>query len=197
MTNYHEDPEEWKRKTRSKLLPSRVRSTLSFAGVYQMTHEMIKKSVIDDVKSFYGFVKLDDAGTWSNGDVGRDNYWRDVLELAPKKLFTASLLWLQEQNAITSNEVARLDEIYEYRHLITHELVKFVIDIEFEPDIELLTDAVQILRALSRYWIQVEKDIGTFEDYGDVDIDSVETGPLLVLDLCIQAHIEGLGDVAS
>ncbi|PPH96028.1 hypothetical protein C5C56_15470 [Rathayibacter sp. AY1D1] len=170
---------------------------MSFAGLYQMTHEMIKKSVIDDVKAFYGYVKLDEVGVWSNGDAGKEAYRRNVLDLAPKKVFDASLLWLRAADAVTSEQMARLNDIYNYRHVLTHELVKFIIDVDFEPDIELLTDAIQILRALSRFWIQIEKDIGTFDTHGDVDIDSVESGPLLVLDMCIRAHIDGLDEISD
>jgi hypothetical protein len=29
------------------------------------------------------------------------------------------------------------------------------------------------LKAVSRFWASIEKDIGSFEDFGDVDLDEV------------------------
>jgi len=35
----------------AKMHTSRIRATLSFAGLYQMTHELIKRSVLDQVEA--------------------------------------------------------------------------------------------------------------------------------------------------
>lgn len=37
----------------AKLRPERIRATLSFAGLYQITHELIKQSVLEQVRGFY------------------------------------------------------------------------------------------------------------------------------------------------
>lgn len=33
--------------------PERIRSTLGFAGLYQMTHELIRTAVFGEVREFY------------------------------------------------------------------------------------------------------------------------------------------------
>ncbi|MHA6694626.1 hypothetical protein [Homoserinimonas sp. A520] len=189
--SYESNPQAWRERLKAKLSPERVRSTLAFAGLYQMVHEMLKRTVIEDVKGFYGHSPLDD-GTWLTGEHGKESYKRDVLALAPNAPFRASLEWLRTSEAITSTQVARLEEIYDHRHELTHELAKFIVDVDSEPDVDLLTDAVQIMRDISRFWVQVEKDIGTFDDHGDVDVNDVHPGSLLVLDMCIQAYVGGL-----
>ena len=156
-----------------------------------MTHEVIKHNVIEEVKGFYGRSSFG-GGTWLWGKQGEDMYGREVLALAPNKPFRASLKGLQASNAITSAQVDRLDEIYEYRHELTHELMKFVVDVEFEPSQTLLTDAVHIMRDLSRFWTQVQRDVGRFDDHGDVSIDDVHQGTLLLLQMCIEAYVEGV-----
>jgi len=45
----------------AKLQPHAVRSTLASAGLYQMAHEMLKKTILDDVRGFYSF-GVDDSG---------------------------------------------------------------------------------------------------------------------------------------
>jgi hypothetical protein len=189
--SYADDPLVRRERLETKLAPERIRSTLAFAAVYQMAHEMIKYAVVEKVKGFYGHSSLE-SGMWLWGQQGKDRYNREVLTLAPKNLFRASLGWLQSGGAISEAQVARLDEIYGHRHELTHELAKFIVDVDSEPDVGLLTDAVQIMRDISRFWAQIEKDIGTFDDHGDVDVAAVQPGSLLVLEICIQAYVEGL-----
>lgn len=189
--SYEDDPQAWQERLTAKLAPDRIRSTLAFAGLYQMTHELIKHGVLEEVKGFYGHSDFD-GGTWMWGKRGEETYTREVLALTPKKPFRASLQWLKASNAITPAQVDRLEEVYEYRHELTHELMKFVVDVEFEPNINLLTDAVHIMRDISRFWVQIEKDIGTFDKHGDINIDDVHPGTLLVLDMCIEAYVAGL-----
>jgi hypothetical protein len=44
------DPNSYKARLEAKLQPARVRATLAFAGLFQVTHEMLKSMVLDDVK---------------------------------------------------------------------------------------------------------------------------------------------------
>ena len=88
--SYDEDPDGRTARLTTKLEPDAVRSTLAFAGLYQLAHEMIKSSVLDDLKAFYGHSPLT-KGDWGWGD---KRYQPEVLALAPKSAFRASLLGL-------------------------------------------------------------------------------------------------------
>ncbi|MBK9102633.1 MAG: hypothetical protein IPM90_14325 [Austwickia sp.] len=85
-----------------------------------------------------------------------------------------------------------LDKIYRHRHDLTHELGKYLVDPSFEPDLDLLVEALSILRSISRFWTQIEIDIGTFEDHGAVTVDDVTPTQLVVLQLCVDAYVDGL-----
>ena len=50
---YADDPDGYMQRLEAKLQPQRIRATLSFAGLYQITHEMIKQSVLEEVRLFY------------------------------------------------------------------------------------------------------------------------------------------------
>ncbi|TQM65152.1 hypothetical protein [Humibacillus xanthopallidus] len=184
------DGSSYEARLEAKLDPARVRSTLAFAGLFQLTHEMLKSVVIDDVKAFYGYVDVH-GGVWVPDD-GEDTYRRKVLALVPKSAFQSSLLWLQNSEALDEEEAAHLDEIYQHRHQLTHELHRYLIDPDLEPDVELFVAALETLRRISRFWVQVEADIGTFDEYPDVDLDEVVNGRVALIDLCIQAYTEGL-----
>lgn len=62
----------------AKLEPSRIRSTLAFAGLFQVTHEMIKRSALDEVKGFYGFSNVLGPPTWLLGPDGKAAYESNV-----------------------------------------------------------------------------------------------------------------------
>jgi hypothetical protein len=47
-------------------------------------------------------------------------------------------------------------------------------------------------RAIRRFWPSVEKDIGSFEDFGDVDLGEVVPLSLMALQQCIDAYAAGL-----
>ncbi|HEY8652618.1 MAG TPA: hypothetical protein VIL87_05920 [Dermatophilaceae bacterium] len=95
----------------AKLQPQRIRASLSFAGLYQITHEMIKQSVLEEVRLFYrqGF---DETG-WQYDE---EEYKRRVLSGAPKDRFRASLVWLGESEAIRLGQADRLHAVYAHRH---------------------------------------------------------------------------------
>jgi hypothetical protein len=187
---YADDPVEYERQLRAKLSPARIRATLAFSGLYQLTHELMKQTVLQDVKAFFGYVAMG-QNTWWTGEEGRANYKRSVLDRA-RSPFTASLLWLEAMGAITSDQVTRLDDIAAHRHDLAHELQKYLVDIDHEPDIELFTDALAILKSIHRFWIEVERDTGAFEGHGDVDLDHVTPLSLVFLQTCIDAYLEGL-----
>jgi hypothetical protein len=171
----------------AKLQPDRIRATLGFAGLFQMVHELIKHAVLDEVRQFHwrGF-------TGNNDLYDEDAYAAQVLSRSPKQKFRASLLWLVEYQAITLAQAERLDSIASHRHDLTHELVKYVVDPDFEPDVSLLTDALTILKALRRFWTGIESDIGTFDEFAEVDLDEITPMSLVVLQMCIDAYVAGL-----
>lgn len=192
VTDYATDPKGYEERLLAKLQPARVRSTLAFTGLFQLTHEMLKSMVLDDVKSFYGYTNLDGDVRWfpEGGDV---EYQRQVLNLHPNR-FTASLLWLQEMDALTVEQAARLDAIYDHRHDLTHELAKYLVDPNLEPDFDLFIEALKTMKALSRFWTEVEAGYGTFEDFPDLDLEAVKNGRMMIIELCISAYGDGLTD---
>jgi hypothetical protein len=48
------------------------------------------------------------------------------------------------------------------------------------------------LKATRRFWTSIERDIGSSEDFGDLDLDEAKSLPLAVLQMCIDAYVAGL-----
>ena len=145
---------------------------------------------MEEVRQFY-MTGFDQSG-YTYDEV---SYTEQVLQRDPnKRKFRGSLLWLVENNAISLTQANRIDEIYAHRHDLTHELGKYVVDIDFEPDMQLFSDAVEILSDLRRFWTQIEIDVGSFEEHGNVSVDDVTPGSILLLQMCIDAYVDGLRD---
>ena len=183
----NQDPQAYRQRLEAKLRPERVRATLGFAGLHQMTHEPIKTAVLDEVHEFYWRGIEDGAMVYDE-----QAYAEKVPAKAPKEKFRASLLWLVEHEAITLAQADRLEDIDAQRHDLSHELIKYIVDPDFEPDAELFADALVISKATRLFWTSIEKDIGVFENFGDVDLDEVTPLSLAVLQMCIDAYVAGL-----
>lgn len=180
------DQSEYRALLEEKLRPGRIRATLSFVGLFQMTHEMIKRAVVEEVRNFY-MIGFDESGLL----IDEEAYRAQVL-CFDKRPFRASLLWLVDGQAITMDQADRLDEIYAHRHDLTHELAKYIVDIHFEPNMDLFGDALAILREIHRFWTQIEIDIGSFGDDGNVTVDDAVPGVLLMLQMCLDAYMDGI-----
>lgn len=187
--------EETERRLLAKLQPDAVRSTLAFAGLYQLAHEMLKKAILEDVRGFYAF-GVDDAGPI----LDKRMYEQHVLE--PGRIpgrprlneFRACVAWLVRSGALRQGQADRLDQIYDHRHELTHDLGQFLIDVDREPDVTLFTDALEILKSIHRFWVQVEADIGTFDEIpaDELDLDAVTPLSLALLQICIDGYVSGL-----
>ncbi|WP_421845372.1 hypothetical protein [Mycobacterium sp.] len=66
-----------------------MRATMAFAGLYQLTHEMIKQIVLDKVRDFFCMGAIGLGEVMSTAE--REQYRQGVLRLAPKNAFRASL----------------------------------------------------------------------------------------------------------
>jgi len=192
--SYQDDPVGYEQRLRAKLKPDVIRGTLAFAGLYQIVHEMIKDLVLVKVREFF-CLDWDLDGGWSMTAEEATQYRNHVLSLASNR-FRASLLWLVRNDAITQMQADRLDSVRTHRDELVHELAKYIIDPDEDPDAELLVDALAILKDLHRFWINVELSTGGFllpdgSDVGDVHADEVMPFSLMLLQQCLDAYLEG------
>lgn len=160
---------------------------------------MLKQVVLDKVREFYCFgIELDGSVPAEDNE----EYRRNVLSLAPKNKFRASLLWLVQSKAITEDQADRLDAIYAHRHSLTHELVTYIVEPDTHPDVDLFVAAITTLRDLHRFWIDIELSTGGFflpdgSNISDVDPDEVLPLSFMVLQQCVDAYLDGLDDAVS
>jgi hypothetical protein len=187
--SFDNDAASYETRLRAKLTPAAIRSTMAFAALYQMTGEMIRHAVLDEVKQFFATGFAD--GQWITDT---EQYQTNAL-VRDKSAFTASPLWLVDINALTIEQAENLSGINAHRNDLTLELIKYLVDPDANPDVELFSEAVTILRSLRRFWTGVEADIGTFDEFDDLDLDEVMPLSVVVLQQCLDAYIDGLAVV--
>jgi hypothetical protein len=78
-------------------------------------------------------------------------------------------------------------------------LVRYIVDPDADPDVELLVEAIATLRDLHRFWIDIEIDSGGFfgvdgSQVEDVDPDEVVPLSLVMLQHCLDAYLEALAE---
>ena len=154
MTKVQDDYEE---RLRAKLAPERIRETLSYAGLVLIVYEQIKQAVVEDVRSFYvrGLA------------IDQPRYDREVLSL-DKNRFRASAKWLLRSDAITEGQIEILERLHTQRTDLAHELIKYIVDVDHQPDRDLFIDALGVYLKIRKFWTRMEIEFGTFEAHKDM-----------------------------
>ncbi len=148
----------------NKLLsPELTKSILMVAALYLITYELLKSSIIEEIKKFY-FVGAD----YENPAMHRQ-YAREVLSL-DKSVFLASCRWLHKMEAITTEDI---QSILCLSNITVNDLVKIQ----------------ELLAKIDSWWIR-EVELAANPDFVHVDHEEVETlevysGPMIVVSYLI------------
>jgi hypothetical protein len=164
----------------AKITPEAVLLTLVHAGSFLSAYELIKYDVIEQVRSFY-LTGFDEKGLICN-DTG---YQRSVLSLDPKSKFRASAAWLQSMDAITAEEVTKLEEIKNHRDEITHEMPGLLVEPDFVVKTQLLAEAAEIVRRLGIFWGTIAVQTDTIFDPDEVDYEGIKSGSYLLMEYLV------------
>jgi hypothetical protein len=156
------------------LNPDEVKFNLISASIYITAYDNLITTVIDKIKDFY----ID--GFDENGYIIDDDYKIKVKELCKKDIVIASLLWLEKNNAITSEEVERVKVFKSHRNEIAHELSKILTDSDYRVKTEYIDEIKNILFKIHKWWF-VEIEMSINPDLGILNIEELDFNEVLVL----------------
>lgn len=180
----------------ARMQPDHLRWLLSYAGLFQMVHEILKRDIITRVREFYWRGHIDGVDQYNE-----DLYRSDVLAIGPDgsrpNRFDGSLRWLVAQGVITEADTEAIQKIYQERHVLTHELPRYILGPDSAPDRPLFVDALRITQKIERFWTQLDLAGGTYdletgEWNDDVDTEEATRLDLLIMQHCIDAVFEPL-----
>jgi len=155
-----------------------IKKKLLLASLFLTGFEMLKSSLIDDVKDFY-ITGFDEKGYLISSD-----YNNKVLSKADNH-YLAHCLWLVEAKAITDDDVLELQKIREYRNTIAHRLANLLFSEEFNVDVTLLRKMKYYLNIIGRFWGQIEMETSTDFKGLKIDYNGIVSGKQMLFDYLI------------
>lgn len=149
------------------LNPDSLKSNLIVASLFLTAYETLRESIIDQLKGFFitGFNRAD-------GYKYSPDYQSKVLSQHNSPL-CASLLWFKDMDAITDEDIDKVDRIREHRNEIAHDLPRFIATADCDVNVALIADICEIVAKIDRWWIR-EIEIPTNPDFTPDDLDSID-----------------------
>jgi len=175
--------DEFADQVRAKLSGSTMRNALTRAGALLTGYELVKTSIVDDVRAFFT-LGFDTSHL-------QERYESEVLALDAKRgggkpnALIASLAWLQQEGALSTSQVETFESVRIHRNEIAHELARFLIDPQHDVRDDLLVQLYEIMLALDRFWGPIH--MGTNPDFDNRDLDEVtfQSGTTLLFGLLL------------
>lgn len=178
--------DEYERKLRQQLTPTRTRDLLALAGLYALAHELLKSAILDGVKGFF-LIGFDEDGF---------TYGTEYAEVRehPRGAFTGSVDWLKSHQVISDADQVALERVRDERHRAIHQSLGLIVDPNFELDVAPLFEVREILARVGQFFgaIDVETD-PAFDDV-DVDVAEIRSGLFVAYDYVLGAMADLLPD---
>lgn len=167
------------------LNPEILKTKLISASIYLAAFEILKDSIIERIETFFT------DGFGPQGNVLSPEYETEVKSRHKSKV-RASLEWLKEHEAITTEDIEAFDKIRESRNEVAHEMPNLLggeSSVNFAQQFERM---VALLRKIEVWWIvNFELAIDPYFRDAEIDEDGIIPGPLLTLQLMLEI---ALGD---
>jgi hypothetical protein len=171
--------------------PETLKRNLINASLILTAYELMKYSLINRVKDFFEIDKEHIPESYSE----HKNEIEQIRKKLPKKLRKIPLLvyayWFKEHEALTDTDFNNIVEIRRYRNEVAHELIKFLVDSDFEVELKCLFQIRDIVEKADIWWIQ-ELEIPINPDFDQVKIKDgdIRSGRMIILDHIISIACE-------
>ena len=161
------------------LNPETLRANLIAASIFITSYEILKDSIIDQIKSFYTH------GFDENGPIVSESYEAKVLALDSKgNVFRASVAWLKANDVINAADGQSILDLTEHRNQLAHQLPKFLAENGKDVEVARLETLIALVAKIDRWWIiNVELAIRDDIDPDQVQPERVMSGNMIFLQL--------------
>lgn len=128
-----------------KLEAQNIRKNLLRSALYISAYEVLQFSIIDGVDGFLAYDK--ERAEWKDeyAKLCTEKGWKDKKHTGA---FYRSCYWLIKYGALEETDLQKLDEIYEHRNKVAHELPHFLIDASYEVRPDLLITIGDFVRKI-------------------------------------------------
>jgi len=163
------------------LNPETLRANLIAASIFITSYEILKSSIIDQIKSFYTH------GFDENGPIVSETYESEVLALDKKrKVFPASIAWLRKNDIIDAADEQSIVALTDHRNHLAHQLPAFLAESGKDVELTRLEVLVGLVVKIDRWWIvNVELEIQDEIDPNQVRPEEIMSGNMIFLHLLL------------
>ena len=163
--------------------PELTKSILMSAAIYLLTYELLKSSIIEEIKKFY-FV-----GPGYKNYAMQQQYASEVLSL-DKSVFVASCKWLYNREAIEHGDIQTILSLRELRNTIAHQLPDFLIDDNTNITVNELIKIYDILAKIDSWWIH-KVELPANPNFAHLNQEVLEilvvhSGPMIIVSYLIE-----------
>jgi hypothetical protein len=143
-----------------------VKSNLVRASLYLLSYELLKNSIVDKIKDMYCTGFMNDENTYSE-DYNKKVVHRHIN--GKQNIFLSSLHWLEENGAISKEDIVEIGQIREFRNTVAHELERLIGDSAYNLNENKQKRIFELIRKIELWWIR-EIDIPTNPDFDGKEI---------------------------
>lgn len=150
-----------------------IKNNLVRASLYLFSYELLKNTIVDKIKDFYI------TGFDENGFIYSKDYNEKVANRkidGKQNIFLSSLYWLEENGAITKDDILQISAIREMRNTVAHQLDKILADSDFNLDSDKEKKMFDYIEKIERWWIR-EVEIPTNPNFDGKEIPDEEILP--------------------
>jgi len=147
-----------------------IKSNLVRASLYLFSYELLKNTIVDKIKDLYNIGFENDTLIYS------EDYHEKVLNRkinGKQHIFLSSLYWLEENGAITKDDIEVIGSIREMRDKVAHQIDKLLTDSDFNLGTNLEKKIFNYIEKIERWWIR-EVEIPTNPDFDGKEIPDEE-----------------------
>lgn len=182
-------------KDLKKITTSEIQKrNLILSSLIIAAYERLKYVIVDRPKEFFTFTVDSFKSITEVSDEFEDDLKEIRIELSKaerRNSFTVMAHWFKKQDALDGRDVETLDKIRVYRNELAHELSKFLIDSDFEVDVDYLFYMREIVEKIDVWWIkEVEAPVHPDIDSKAIHKADITSGNVLLLDHLLSIALE-------
>jgi hypothetical protein len=155
--------------------PEILGGNLIRASLFLIAWEILKSSIVDKPLGFF-------ATALNGGKRQPSTRYKEAVLSLHKDVLMASCLWFKSMEALTDDDIRKLQEAREYRNQIAHNLLEFLGSFDKEIEDKQLELVQVLLVKVDRWWVR-EIEIPTNPDFDGQDIrdEEISSGNMLML----------------
>ena len=169
---------------RAQLAPENTRRNLICAGLFLAGWELLRAEVVENVKDTYLEKHKGKAPCTS------PQYATEVLAKHRDSPLLASVAWLVENGAVTSQQAEQVRVLKAHRNEIAHELPSIIVTPGRGVSVEHLHVMLQVLDALRLFWGRMTVAADPRFDGVEVRDEEIESGSVILMKQVIAAATE-------